>query len=86
MLQWAIKLSEYEIEYQPRLSMKEQVMTDFVVESSQQLVQGGESEKVEWWTLWVDGASWSLGSRVRLLLQSPTNKQLEQAIWLRFPA
>ena len=33
MLQWVIKLSEYGIEYQPRLSMKGQVMADFVVES-----------------------------------------------------
>ena len=33
MLQWAIKLNEYGIEYQPRLSMKGQVMADFVVES-----------------------------------------------------
>ena len=32
MLQWAIELSEYGIEYQPRLSMKGQVMADFVVE------------------------------------------------------
>ncbi|RVW20497.1 Retrovirus-related Pol polyprotein from transposon opus [Vitis vinifera] len=32
MLQWAIELSEYEIEYQPRLSVKGQVMADFVVE------------------------------------------------------
>ena len=35
MLQWVIELSEYGIEYQPRLSMKGQVMADFVVESPQ---------------------------------------------------
>ena len=34
MLQWAIELREYGIEYQPRLSMKGQVMADFVVESA----------------------------------------------------
>ena len=77
MLQWAIELSEYEIEYYPRLSMKWQVMTNFVVESSQQLVQGGKSDKVEWWTLRVDGASRSLGSGVGLLLLSPTGEQLQ---------
>ena len=32
MLQWAIELSEYGIEFQPRLSMKGQVMVDFVLE------------------------------------------------------
>ena len=34
MLQWAIELSEYGIEYQSRLSMKGQVIADFVVESA----------------------------------------------------
>ncbi|RVX18264.1 Transposon Ty3-I Gag-Pol polyprotein [Vitis vinifera] len=32
MLQWAIELSEFGIEFQPRLSMKGQVMADFVLE------------------------------------------------------
>ena len=85
MLQWAIELSEYGIEYQPRLSMKGQVMADFVVESPQQPTRGGELDKVEWWTLQVDGASRSLGSGVGLLLQSLTSEQLEQAIRLGFP-
>ena len=30
MLQWVIELNEYEIDYQPRLSLKGQVMTDFI--------------------------------------------------------
>ena len=34
MLQWAIELSEYGIEFQPRLSMKGQVMANFVPEYS----------------------------------------------------
>nr|CAN82734.1 hypothetical protein VITISV_028708 [Vitis vinifera] len=72
MLQWAIELREFGIEFQPRLSMKGQVMADF-------------NEK-EWWTLWVDGASRSSGSGVGLLLQSPTGEHLEQAIRMGFPA
>ena len=34
MLQWAIELSEFGIEFQPKLSMKGQVMADFVLEYS----------------------------------------------------
>nr|CAN71502.1 hypothetical protein VITISV_021013 [Vitis vinifera] len=34
ILQWAIELSEFGIEFQPRLSMKGQVMADFVLEYS----------------------------------------------------
>nr|CAN65306.1 hypothetical protein VITISV_042320 [Vitis vinifera] len=86
MLQWAIELSEYGIEYQPRLSMKGQVMADFVVEYSQKPAQHKEPREEEWWTLRVDEASRSSGSRVGLLLQSPTGEQLEQAIRLGFPA
>ena len=32
MIKWAIELSEYGIEYQPRLSIKRQVMANFIVE------------------------------------------------------
>ena len=47
MLQWVIELSEYGIEYQPRLSMKGQVMVDFVVEYSQKPAQRKEPRKEE---------------------------------------
>ena len=36
--------------------------------------------------LYVDGASWSSGSGVGLLLESPTGERLEQSIHLGFPA
>ena len=86
MLQWAIELSEFGIEFQPRLSMKGQVMADFVLEYSRRLIQHKEPIEKEWWTLRVNGASWSSGSGVGLLLQSPTGEHLEQAIRLGFPA
>ena len=86
MLQWAIELSEYGIEFQPRLSMKGQVMTDFVLEYSRKPIQRKEPNEKEWWTLWVDGASRASGSGVVLLLQSPTGEHLEQSIRIGFPA
>nr|CAN62505.1 hypothetical protein VITISV_010653 [Vitis vinifera] len=86
MLQWAIELSEFGIEFQPRLSMKGQVMADFMLEYSRRPNQHQESSKQEWWTLLVDGASCSSGSGVGLLLQSPTGEHLEQAIRLGFSA
>nr|CAN82186.1 hypothetical protein VITISV_031111 [Vitis vinifera] len=83
--QWAIELSEFGIEFQPRLSMKDQVMADFVLECSQRPNQCQEPNEEEWWTLRVDGASRSSGSGVGLLLQSPIGEHLEQAILLGFP-
>ena len=66
--------------------MKGHVMTDFVVESLQRPARDEKSDKAEWWTLQVDGASRSSGSGVGLLLQFPNGEQLEQAIRLGFPA
>ena len=85
MLQWAIELSEYGIEYQPRLFVKGHVMADFVVEYFQKPAQDNGPHKEEWWTLRVDEASRSSGSGVGLFLLSPTGEQLEQAIRLGFP-
>ncbi|RVX04492.1 hypothetical protein CK203_018396 [Vitis vinifera] len=69
MLQWAIELSEFGIEFQPRLSMKGQVMADFVLEYSRRPSQHHESVK-----RMVDSASGASrsSSGVGLLLQSPT--------------
>ena len=86
MLQWAIELSEFGIEFQPRLSMKCQVMADFVLEYSRRPSQSQKQNEKEWWTLWVDEASQSSGSGVGLLLQSPTGEHLEQVIRMGFPA
>ena len=66
--------------------MKGHVMTDFVVESLQRPARDEKSDKAEWWTLQVDGASRSSGSGVGLLLQFPNGEQLEQAIRLGFLA
>ena len=82
----AIELSENGIEFQPRLSMKGQVMVDVVLEYSRRPTRHKEPHGEGWWTLRVDGASWSSGSGVGLLLQSPTGEQLEQTIRLGFPA
>ena len=47
MLQWAIELSEFGIEFQPRLSMKGQVMADFVLEYSRRPIQHKEPSEEE---------------------------------------
>ncbi|RVW12556.1 hypothetical protein CK203_008915 [Vitis vinifera] len=86
MLQWAIELSEFGIEFQPRLSKKGQVMADLCSNIHEDPTSNHESSEQEWWTLRVDGASRSSGSGVGLLLQSPTGEHLEQAIRLGFSA
>ncbi|XP_034701958.1 uncharacterized protein LOC117926776 [Vitis riparia] len=86
MLRWAIELSEYGIGYQPRLSLKGQVMANFITELPEASTPDKESIPDNWWSLYVDGVSRSSGSRVGLLLKTPTGERLEQSIRLNFPA
>ncbi|RVW20504.1 Transposon Ty3-I Gag-Pol polyprotein [Vitis vinifera] len=74
MLRWAIELSEYRKDYQPRLSLKGQVMADFIAELPEARISDKESTPDDWWSLHVDEASRSSGSRVRLLLKAPTGE------------
>lgn len=80
MLQWTIELSEYEIDYQPRLSMKGQVMTDFIAKLPQPPAPDKDLDQAGWWILHVDEASWSFESGVGLLLELPAGERLEQSI------
>jgi len=56
MVRWAVELSEFDIQYEPRGSIKGQVSADFVAELS----LGGDPQEVELgsqWMLSVDGSS-----------------------------
>ena len=53
MARWAVELSEYDIQYRPRLSKKGQVLADYIVEIPQPETC---LDNLNWWTLNVDGA------------------------------
>ena len=54
MARWAMELSEYDIQYKPRLLKKGQVLANFLAEILQPDTCPDEKG---WWTLCVDGAS-----------------------------
>ena len=83
MARWAMELSEYGIQYKPRLSKKGQVLADFIAEIPQLDTRPGETG---WWTLSVDGASRQTGAGICLQLTSPTEERIEQAVRLCFSA
>ena len=84
MLKWAIELSEYKIKNQTRLSLKGPVMIDFIVELPKKQAHPVDRPWEQWCTLHVDRASRVFGSRVGLILQSPTRELMEQDICLSF--
>ena len=78
-----MELSEYGIQYKPRLSKKGQVLADFLAEISQPNTCPNEKG---WWTLYVDGASRQSGGGIGLQLASPIGERIEQAVRLGFSA
>ena len=54
MPRWAIKLSEFGIQFKLILALKGQVLVDFLVEIPQ---QEKELDSSGWWTVNVDGVS-----------------------------
>ena len=83
MALWAIKLSEYGIQYKPRLAKKEQVLADFLAEIPQlETCPNG----LNWWTLSVDRTSRQIGAGISLQLNSPGGDKIEQVVRLGFRA
>ena len=83
-MKWAIELSEYDIQYKPHLSLKGQILTDFIVELPKKRVQTNTIN--HWWILHVNRASRVSEAGVGLVLLSFIGKPLEQSVRLDFPA
>ena len=83
MAHWAMKLSEYGIQYKPRLSKKGQVLADFLAEIPQ---SDTCPDKTGWWILCVDGASRQSRIGISLQLISPFGEMIEKAVCLGFDA
>ena len=81
MARWAMELSEYGIQYQPRLSKKGQVLANFLADIPQPNTCPDEKG---WWILCVDRASRQSGAGIGLQLTSPTREKIEQVVHLDF--
>ncbi|KAG7584809.1 Ribonuclease H domain [Arabidopsis thaliana x Arabidopsis arenosa] len=84
LAKWAVELSEYDIEYKSRVSMKAQVLADFLTELP--VLSTSEQPENQTWKLYVDGSSSKQGSGVGIKLESPTSEILEQSFRLLFNA
>ncbi|XP_024015214.1 uncharacterized protein LOC112088924 [Eutrema salsugineum] len=85
LAKWAIELSKYDIGYKNRTSAKPQVLADFFIELSPELIKADLTE-AEKWVLHVDGSSSYKEYGIGIQLKTPTGKLLEQSFRLDFPA
>ena len=92
LIKWAIELSEFDIRYKPRTTVKGQVLADFIMEfiPSNTPVQPTETTQLALglpiWRLSVDGATNSQGSSAGLFLTSPDEIDVEYALIFEFQA
>ena len=87
LMKWAIELSEFDIRYKPKTTIKGQILEDFVMEfTSAELAKDTQTTlDLPIWKLSVDGAANAQGSGARLILTSPEGIDIEYALrfWFR---
>ena len=82
MVQWAIELSQFDVEYRPRTTIKAQALADFIAE----FTTPEEANRLEeLWTINTDGSSTQHGGGARIVITSPENDVLEYGVQLKFP-
>ena len=87
-MKWAIELSEFDIRYKPRTTVKGRILADFIIEyTPAQTTEATQlAPDLPIWKLSVDGASNAQGSGAGLILTSPDEIDKEYALKFDFRA
>jgi len=84
LAKWAIELSEFDLDFRARTSLKSQVLADFLIELP--LASPASDVPSQPWIFHVDGASSKHGSGAGVCLKSPSGEILNQSFRLAFNA
>jgi hypothetical protein len=82
---WAAELSQFDITYIPRTSIKSQALADFMAD----WIPSGQKERKETnqtWTLFMDGAWGQAGAGASVVLIAPSSLKSKYAARLEFKA
>ena len=85
MVQWAIELSQFDIEYHPRTAIKAQALKDFIAEFTFSN-EDSLTNEAERWTIQTDGSSVQGRGRVGVVITTPDGEILKCGVQLKFPA
>ena len=92
MAKWSVKLSTYDLIYDPRTTIKSQALANFVADFSSDIQPEADSkvklldESTGEWTLHTDGASNVRGTGLGIILKSPQGDIIPQSISCEFQA
>ncbi|XP_075663203.1 uncharacterized protein LOC142632739 [Castanea sativa] len=85
MVQWAIELSQFDIEYHLRTAIKAQALADFIVEFTLP-EDDDDSDELETWMIQTDGSSAQKERGVGIIINTPDGEKLRYGVQLKFPA
>ena len=85
MVQWAIELSQFDIEYHPRTAIKAQALTDFIAEFTTP-EDDNATNKIEQWTILTDGSSAQKRGGVGIIIVTLDGEMLKYGVQLKFLA
>nr|XP_023924002.1 uncharacterized protein LOC112035401 [Quercus suber] len=85
MVQWAIELSQFDVEYHPRTAIKAQALVDFISEFTYP-DEPSPAIKDETWMVQTDGSSAQKRGGVGVVITIPDGEILKCGVQLRFPA
>ena len=87
-MKWGIELSEFDIRYKPRTTVKGQTLADFIIEfTPAQTTEATQlAPDLPIWKLSIDGAANAQGSGAGLILTSPDGIDMEYALRFGFQA
>ena len=97
LVKWSIELSEFNLRYHPRLTIKFQILADFITEctlseedpevTQDPPIEGPIEEpasEMPSWTLYIDGSSMTMASSIKIVLISPEDATLKYALQFSF--
>ena len=79
MVQWAIELSQFDIEYHPRTAIKAQALADFIAEFTL-LDEDKITNEVDRWTIQTDGSSAQKKGGVGVVITTPDGEVLKYGV------
>ena len=80
---WAIELSEFDIQYRPRIAIKGQTIADFIAEFTNGKDKGAEESSL--WSIHTDGSSNRQAGGDSIVLLSPERDMVKCMVHLDFP-
>ena len=85
MVQWAIELSQFDIEYHPRTAIKAQALADFIAEFTFS-DEDSLTNEAKRWTIQTDGSSAQRRGGVGVIITTPDGEILKYRVQLKFSA